>query len=99
MRWEREREREKCGSPVSEKCLLLLMMKRRWVPLRADGGWGWGVVGVEKDFWSPSNIHTVIQMSAIPNLLEATLDLSRTQQYNENSRPKRVHPNEDQTGK
>lgn len=33
------------------------------------------------------------------NLLKATLDLSRTQQYNEKFRPKRVHVNEDQTGK
>ena len=32
--------REKRGSLVSWKCLLLLTMKRRWAPLRADGGRG-----------------------------------------------------------
>lgn len=47
------------------------------------GGGGGGEGGAEKGFWLPSNIHTVIQMSAISNLLKATLDLSRTQQYNE----------------
>lgn len=50
-------------------------------------------------FWSPSNIHTVVEMSAIPNLLKATPDLSRTQPCNERFRAKRVHPNEEQTSK
>ncbi len=35
-----ERAAKKFGSPVSLKCLLLLMMKRRWVPRRAGGGCG-----------------------------------------------------------
>lgn len=39
------------------------------VPLRADAG-----QRVENGFWLGSNIHRLIQMSAIPNLLEATLD-------------------------
>lgn len=31
-------EEREAGWPVSGKCLLLLMVRRRWVPLRADGG-------------------------------------------------------------
>lgn len=39
------------------------------VPLRADAG-----QGVENGFWLGSNIHTVIQMSAIPNFPQTVLD-------------------------
>lgn len=39
------------------------------VPLRAEAG-----QGVENGFWLLSNVHRLIQMSAIPNLFKATID-------------------------